>query len=129
MDLRRCANRRARRNTLASRPRREVLLGGSSSSTGTAYTLKCDALPCTAVMSAPNVAPGKPIVATLRCSGSDRAIVMEMVGERRRELSDTRGFRRPADPHRNRACHVHIPRHRDGTDGDKASGVFPLAWK
>ena len=44
--------------------------GVSLSAAGTAYTLKCDALPCTAVMSAPNVAPGKPIVATLRCSGA-----------------------------------------------------------
>ena len=103
--------------------------GLTLSSTGTAYTLKCDALPCTPVMSAPNVAPGKPIVATLRCSGAtvpsswqwsvsgDASCPMPGGSVDQQILTATA----PA------TCTYRVI--ATAPTGDKASGVFSLAWK
>ena len=103
--------------------------GVSLSATGTAYTLKCDALPCTAEMSAPSVAPGKPIVATLRCSG---AIVPSSW---QWSVSGDASCPTPGGSIDQKILTATAPATctyrviATAPTGDKGSGVFQLTWK
>ena len=103
--------------------------GLSLSSTGTAYTLKCDALPCEPVMSAPSVAPGKPIVAALRCSGATVPSSWQW------SVSGDSGCPAPGGSLDQQILTASAPATctyrviATAPNGDKASGVFSLAWR
>jgi hypothetical protein len=101
----------------------------SISGTGTAYTLNCDALPCTPVISNGTVAPGKPIVAALRCATPATMSYQWSVSG---DASCPAIGSASVDQHILTATAPATCTYRviaTAPSGEKGSGVFPLAWK
>jgi hypothetical protein len=102
----------------------------SMSGTGTAYTLKCDALPCTPVVSAPSAAAGSPIVAALQCTGgaTPSSYQWSVSGD----ASCPRPGAASVDQHILTAASPATCTYRviaTSPGGEKGSGVFALAWR